>query len=544
MSPLGAFLNVTSSSIYGANIANNRFLKALLKHSSLGEVHLFYDSLSLTKAEKEIKELIKVDREGFKLISKNITSLPILMKDIDYLAFHSGNPFLGKLSSLARGSAIPLTGTAHTISYHFVLNDLMFNVLNARPFDSIICTSSSQKKALQELLEFISERLTMLGIEARYEGRLDLIPLGVDTSLYRPRDKSDARTQIELPQDKLIILWVGRFSAYDKADLFPLLIVFKKVAEKHPDTVLVLAGDDKHRYGAKVKTLAGELGVADKVIFKLNPSMTSLLLLYSASDVFIAPSDSIQESFGLVVIEAMASGLPVVVSDWNGYKELVIHGETGFKVPTYWARCDRMISPVAPLTSWLINHLYLGQSVCVDLGRMEEYLLALVENPDLRSRMGEKAREHVVTNYDWKGVVKRYEELWMELKGEAKRRGREIKRVLSFEPQYFRVFNHYPTEVLDEESEIKLTESGKELLRGESKTVEFYAEMKALLDPGVMEEVVTKLGEIDRWVRIGEIADMIKETHGVPSEIVIFQIMWMMKYGVLETKKEVNQDGS
>jgi len=60
--PLGAFLNVTSSSIYGANIANNRFLKALLKHSSLGEVHLFYDSLSLTKAEKEIKELIKVDR--------------------------------------------------------------------------------------------------------------------------------------------------------------------------------------------------------------------------------------------------------------------------------------------------------------------------------------------------------------------------------------------------------------------------------------------------------------------------------------------------
>ena len=117
----------------------------------------------------------------------------------------------------------------------------------------------------------------------------------------------------------------------------------------------------------------------------------------------------------------------------------------------------------------------------------------------------------------------------MELKEEAKRRRGEIKTMLSFEPQYFRVFNHYPTEVLDEESEIKLTESGKELLRGESKTVEFYAEMKALLDPNMMEEVVTKLGESDRWVKIGEITDMIKETQGVPSEIVIFQIMWMMK---------------
>ena len=44
--------------------------------------------------------------------------------------------------------------------------------------------------------------------------------------------------------------------------------------------------------------------------------------------------------------------------------------------------------------------------------------------------------------------------------------------------------------------------------------------------------------------KIGEITDMIKETQGVPSEIVIFQIMWMMKYGVLEKRKEVNRDGS
>ena len=542
---LGAFLSVIPSPIYGANVVNNNFLKALLKHSSFDEIHLFYDSLSLIRAERGVKELIKLSEEFSKLRLKNIISLPASLREVDYLAFHSGNPFWGKVSPLTGKSAIPLTGTAHTISYHFALNDLMFNLLNARPFDSIICTSSSQKKALQELLELISEKFTMLGIEARYEGRLDLIPLGVDTSLYRPRDKFDARTQIELPQDKLIILWVGRFSAYDKADLFPLLVVFKKVAEKHPDMVLVLAGDDKHRYGDKVKTLAGELGIADKVIFKLDPPVTSLPLLYSASDVFIAPSDSVQETFGLVVIEAMASGLPVVVSDWNGYKELVIHCEIGFKVPTYWARCDGMIRPVAPLTSWLVNHLYLAQSVCVDLGKMEEYLLALVENPELRSRMGEKAREHAVANYDWKTIVKRYEELWMELKEEAKRRGREVKRVVSFEPQYFRVFNHYPTEVLDEESQIKLTESGKKLLGGEGKTVEFYAEMRALLDPSVMEEIVTKLGETDGWVKVGEVADKIRETHGVPSEIVIFQIMWMMKYGVLESKKRgVNQDGS
>jgi hypothetical protein len=263
-------------------------------------------------------------------------------------------------------------------------------------------------------------------------------------------------------------------------------------------------------------------------------------LLFSASDIFVAPSDSVQETFGLVVVEAMASGLPVVASDWNGYRDLVIHGETGFRVPTYWAKCDSAICSTASISSWLIDHLYLGQSICVDLGMMERYLLALIENPDLRAKMGERGREHVVANYDWRVVVGRYEELWRDLKREAEGSERGIGMGPLFEPQYFRTFRHYPTEILDETSEIRLTEEGKKLISGESKTFEFYAEMKALLDPEAMEEIAARISEADGWVKVGEISKEIEGTYGIPSEMAIYQMMWMMKYGILEPRKEAD----
>src|SRR5206468_3789402 len=56
---------------------------------------------------------------------------------------------------------------------------------------------------------------------------------------------------------------------------------------------------------------------------------------WHAADVFTSLSDNIQETFGLVILEALASGLPVVASDWDGYRDLVVHDQTGYLVSTY-----------------------------------------------------------------------------------------------------------------------------------------------------------------------------------------------------------------
>lgn len=64
-----------------------------------------------------------------------------------------------------------------------------------------------------------------------------------------------------------------------------------------------------------------------------NPSPEERLAVYSAADIFVSPSDNMQETFGLTLLEAGAAELPAVVSDWDGYRDIIVHDETGFLVP-------------------------------------------------------------------------------------------------------------------------------------------------------------------------------------------------------------------
>ena len=112
--------------------------------------------------------------------------------------------------------------------------------------------------------------------------------------------------------------------------------------------------------------------------------------IWSVADMFISFSDNIQESFGLTPVEAMAAGLPSVVSDWDGYRDTVRDGLDGFSIPTiaprgglggdlaYWYEND-----------WLSYANYIGavgQYTAVDLRAAEQAIVDLASNPDLRAR--------------------------------------------------------------------------------------------------------------------------------------------------------------
>lgn len=66
--------------------------------------------------------------------------------------------------------------------------------------------------------------------------------------------------------------------------------------------------------------------------------------MYNSADCFTSPIDNIQETFGITPLEAMSCGIPQIVSDWNGYRETVVDNVTGFRIPSYWCRCDKDIS--------------------------------------------------------------------------------------------------------------------------------------------------------------------------------------------------------
>jgi glycosyltransferase involved in cell wall biosynthesis len=120
-----------------------------------------------------------------------------------------------------------------------------------------------------------------------------------------------------------ILLWVGRLGREKNLDF--LFRVYESVVQRQPETRLVLAGD-----GPELERLRGEYRSNPRVAFTGRLDRTDLPHLYALADVFVFPSTT--DTFGMVVLEAQACGLPAIVSDVGGPQELVVSGETGFVV--------------------------------------------------------------------------------------------------------------------------------------------------------------------------------------------------------------------
>ncbi|MGZ9106762.1 MAG: glycosyltransferase family 4 protein [Rhodoplanes sp.] len=187
--------------------------------------------------------------------------------------------------------------------------------------------------------------------------------------------------------------------------------------------------------------------------------------IWFAADVFTSLSDNIQETFGLAPIEAMAAGLPVVVSDWNGYRDTVRHGVDGFAVPT-------LMPPPGLGTDLALRHdldvdsydFYIGaasQCVSVDVEKAADSYARLATDSELRRTMGAAGRRRAEERYDWRVVIAAYHELWNEL---AERR-RAAGQIPSRSPNApadplrddpFTLFEGYPTEIIGLDAVVSL----------------------------------------------------------------------------------------
>src|SRR5262249_8188831 len=118
---------------------------------------------------------------------------------------------------------------------------------DVRPCDSFVCTSRAAKQATERLLAHVKEDFDRAhGTRLQYRGRVDIVPLSVDVERFKPGDKPALRAALGLAADEFIILWHGRMSAADKADLLPLMRVFQRLIKANPQKRLrlILAGTD------------------------------------------------------------------------------------------------------------------------------------------------------------------------------------------------------------------------------------------------------------------------------------------------------------
>ncbi len=158
--------------------------------------------------------------------------------------------------------------------------------------------------------------------------KIGVVPCGVNMELFHPVVKSAARTKLGFNDEK-ILLFVGRIDPLKGVDR---LLVAISYLEKLPGLRLVLIGGDVSSYVEmkKLQQLAEKLGIQDRVTFQGTVLQTELPYFYNAADVCIVPS--YYESFGLVALEALACGTPVVAADVGDLQNIIRSGETGYVV--------------------------------------------------------------------------------------------------------------------------------------------------------------------------------------------------------------------
>ena len=212
------------------------------------------------------------------------------------------------------------------------------------------------------------------------DDRIVTIPNGINLSRFDPSNASsraEVRRSFGVPEDVPLLLFVG--SQYR---LKGLEFVIRALAEMKTKAVLLVVGGDT---AAPFKRLADQLGVSDRVIFA--GARSDLPRIYPAADAFVLPT--LYETFALVCLEAMASGLPVLASPVGGIEDYLRDGENGFHI-------QRDAKEIAAKLDRVLNE------------------------PALHARIRERGLA-TAKNYAWEKIAKQYLSLFDELIAEQAR---------------------------------------------------------------------------------------------------------------------------
>jgi len=221
--------------------------------------------------------------------------------------------------------------------------------------------------------------------------KIMVIPPGVDICRFYPIPSDEAKEYIGVPPCGRMLLFVGRIEPLKGLDvLIEAISIIRQndVLKENPFCLAIIGGeaedssDDDNIEMSHIKALSEKYGLSDLVTFLGKKSQDSLPYYYSAADAVVVPSQ--YESFGMVALEAMACGTPVVASHIGGLPYLVQDGITGFTVPVD------------------------------DPQELANRLTSLIQDPGLRDRMGKQAVQ-VAQDYAWDKIASKLLVVYKEL---------------------------------------------------------------------------------------------------------------------------------
>lgn len=368
-------------------------------------------------------------------------------------------------------SAYSICGLTHTIASDAAMAAIGGLVdAPTHPWDAVICTSEAVKASALSIIDAVCDHLgTRLGAKRPLLPELPVIPLGVEVTKYaaRPEARANWRQKLQIADDGIAFLYFGRLNFVAKAHPLPMYLALERAAQRTGRKLtLIQAGwFATEGQAALFRDAARQYCPSVDCVFVDGKSPAVQNEIWQAADVFISLSDNIQEAFGLTPLEATAAGLPVIVSDWDGYRQTVEHGKSGFMIPTALAN-----EPAGLEIAWrYVNEFedynrYVGavaQATAIDVEATAAACVELIENPERRRSMGEYGRRRAAEVFDWRHIIARYEELWTEL---AQRRAAAVvpkpasasDLLPPFKGNPMRVFANYASRIVGDEAAVEI----------------------------------------------------------------------------------------
>lgn len=458
--------------------------------------------------------------------------------------FYPGLRDLAFLRRTCSDRAFSLCGITHTLATAPAM-DAIANLLLApiQPWDALICTSRAGREAIEKQLVAVGDYLAeRLGGRPPALPRLATIPLGIDCAgfAHDPGHRALWRGKLGIAEGEVAALFLGRLSAHAKAHPEPMYLALERAARRTDRRLHLIQAGWFHNKGIErsFRQLAARLAPSVTMHFVTPLEGEAYRQIWSAADFFISLSDNIQETFGLTPVEALAAGLPVVVSDWDGYRETVRHGIDGFRIPT-------VAAPPGAGGDLAMRHaigmdrydLYIGKTskfVAVDIEACAEACLRLAEDADLRRRMGDEGQRRARETFDWSSVVPAYQSLWAEL-AEIRRHAPEVMPVHPDAPldpwrlDPFDQFAGYPSRMLTRDCRVRLAPDAMAALdlAYASPNTGFAAQTLP-----TREEAATLcqlLAEADDW----RVLDLLMRMPAERRPHLFRGLVWLAKYGVV-----------
>ena len=527
----------------GRNAAGESFINGFLKHSKSAEFWIQVQSSDHAKdflrkvSELKCKKQVQIiNKSSLSELSKSGT-LFFPGPDISENAFH--RQFFGAAS----WSICGITHTTSSAKAMDAVVDLITSPL--QPWDAIICTSNSVQKnveiLLQSQVDYLKDRL---GITKFTLPKFPIIPLGINTSDFNFSQSqiSECRDKLRIKDRSIVVLYMGRLSFHAKAHPLGMYQALEKAAKNtDKEIVLIECGWHANQFTSNAFEEASVQECPSVRVINLDGRKSEdRNIAWACANVFCSLSDNIQETFGITPIEAMARGIPVVVSDWDGYKDTVRNKIDGFLIPTTMPKSglgqDLAYRHSIGLDTYDMYCGYTCSLISVDIDATANAFQLLFQSTELRERMGKAGQKRVRENYDWKIIIPMYERLWEEL-NELRRDTSEINsistRLWPARQDPFNLFSGYPSQELLIKTQLELVDENWEKAYDRLKSLRnlkmvSFASYIFPLD----EEIIQVLKAAEN--KHNPVSELIAEISKDRKAVVFRGISWLLKIGVFK----------